>query len=588
MASHSKPHHPWKTILRLEAFEQRDLPSSTHALLNPLHTLSHSLGLTAIQSKVNGPWELATADRTGTGQGEQQSRSAPTTTSGVDGQGQVTSTMSTDQGNTTSVTTDSASNTDTTSTGTVVNSDTTANNAQDNLTTNSSTTVSTVATGATPTDGSTTAALTVSVDSQTTQSVQIDGTTSVTVDQDQGSYGQSQTGDSGGTDQGNTDSNGNHNSTGGSSDQGNTDSNSGTSDQGNTSTTADGGDQGNTISAAGNSDHTSSTSTSDNSSAVAGNQSTSTEGTAQQTEAQSTDGSSTGSQSPESSTEYLPIGTTSAATSGGHLASARSEQPSALISSTYNSADLSSRIGAADTVNRANSVAHNLTVTSPHAPAGDAAMATSQDASHSRMDDMSNAGHQPLAAAALVGRSQVSENVTSLDHTDHGITQQVGLVEAAPAVDGRSALMAVGHQASSMEVSPIDLLMAAAARTSAVNPEAEEFSISVPDQENTVNHPAHSLSHLLNIALSGDVASLTDDFNQFFDKLEQVLNDPESLLSRFHPLSEAIAVGVAATAITAVHRRLKQNSRGRALQGWAGKAFDGYPGLGGPWVMAES
>jgi hypothetical protein len=84
-----------------------------------------------------------------------------------------------------------------------------------------------------------------------------------------------------------------------------------------------------------------------------------------------------------------------------------------------------------------------------------------------------------------------------------------------------------------------------------------------------------------------DLDTLAQEAEQFLAGAGELSQNLATWLGQFHPLSVAIASGVAAAAITAVHRRTKQNSRGPALKSWTESAFGYQPELGGPWLGLE-
>jgi hypothetical protein len=138
---------------------------------------------------------------------------------------------------------------------------------------------------------------------------------------------------------------------------------------------------------------------------------------------------------------------------------------------------------------------------------------------------------------------------------------------------------------SSVELSPTNLLIEAQAPVVAKIPQVRNQD-DVGEGEDRPLNPFQS--DLVSATVPLDLDKLAQEADRLFAGVDQFGRDLATLLDGVHPLSRAIAVGVAATAITAAHRRLKQKSRGLARERWADGAFACYPGLGGPWLGLES
>jgi hypothetical protein len=575
MGTQSRRHPPWKRLLHLEPFERRDVPAVINPLLSLLHSAPLSFVAVAIHTNHEAHFafpEVGQTDAHVSSATKADLDSPPNVavTSNVD-----TSSSPVDAATTTDVSagdpnggtgvSGSADSNTSSSDNVSIGADVSSSSQQDaSSTSNPSADLSGADSGNAAVDTSTTVSQTaVSVDA--TETAQLHSSTNSTNDPNQGSGGQTT-----GSDQGNTGATG--------------------TDQGSTGST--GTDQGSTGSVDGSVDNASSASSSNTTTNVT----TSENATAQA--AVGADQASNDKQAVTGSTDGLYVDGVDTGGQKTHEAArdtslpadhgslARSEQASGLVSSTaYSSADMSARAGVGDPANRVSTVNRNT--------AGDRSNAvrelnfTNQDASRGRADDGLNTSAPSAGVATLVGKVQAPESSTGSDHVGSASSRLISPDGASPAPDSRFTLTPFARRASSGESSPTDLLIDAQAPVVAKNLQARVQD--GPDE--TVDHSVSGLERSagqVNPSLLFDLEKLAQEADRLFAGVEQMGQDLATILDGVHPLSRAIAVGVAATAITAAHRRFKQKSRGVARERWADGAFACYPGLGGPWLGLES
>jgi hypothetical protein len=265
---------------------------------------------------------------------------------------------------------------------------------------------------------------------------------------------------------------------------------------------------------------------------------------------------------------------------GDHAGLASGGQVGSPAGSTYSSSDTSSRVGAVDTAIRASTAVRSTASDGRHLAVGDSNLLSSQDTTRGRADDGSNTNHAPAGITALIGKGQAAENTANSDQVGAGASSHVRLDEGSLAFDARSILAANARRASSAETLLTDVIIGARIALPAENSQAANQDGTAEVDGSTLS--ADPLANLDPVSSSFllDLESLTQEAERLVAGVEQAGQDLAGLLGRMHPLQSAIAVGVAATAISAAHRRLKQNPRG--------VAFACQPSLGGPLIWPES
>lgn len=581
--------------LHLESFERRDLLTAVHPLLSHAFTAPLSEALHAVHAHAEIHSALAVvhpahAHRLVTAETSLLDSSTDATLDpnpGTDQQSASSDPSGADQASTNSTGTfdTSASSTvtpDGSPTATVASNDTTSNSPLDTTATADVSTDSTSSTTASQVAA-------VSVDDTIAATTGVD--LSIAPSSNSGSDGQSPPSDTGGTDQGNS------GSVGSIVDAGNTATDpSQTVAQTTTVSASDSGSSSGTVidttatSGVSHEDGSKATVSAADSRAVQAsvNPQMQTQGMVEMYAGAGKDGQPTSGGSTAMSGDATGV-ETKHMTAGAvdPLSSVHSETANVRAGSSANvSPVMSHPANTGEPANRPSTAVHSTMGDVPHTAAQDLVVPSGQDSSRNRADTGLDPGRATLVAPSVVSSVPAAENVPGSVGYPGGVSgPQNRLDEAFAAWDLRSSLAMAARLTSESSATNA---FGEAQQLGGEKPLAQDPE-SVDGAEDGLVGVSTRGEGLIGGSLPIDLAALAQEAENFLARAgQQVSQDLAGLLARIDPLSTAIAIGVAAMAIAMAHRRLQQGQRGLALEGWAGRTFGCYPGLGGTWGWAES